>query len=168
MFSFSLVTQYENYSGIPFTWHLLFPLFIHKLCFSPKDNGNVDEKDDNGYCSSISACVPLKTACTGTNANFLKMKSPCCIYLLITCSCFLNVWMFPTVKSATFSSLYDYSLSLLSRPSPHLSYKSVFDVGEHTVADTAHLDWYCLWLMGVLWPIYHGISFPVIGPSLVP
>lgn len=76
--------------------------------------------------------------------------------------------MFPTIKSATFSSLYDYCLSLLSRPSPHLSYKGVFDVGEHAVADTVHLDWYCLWLMGVLWPVSHGISFPVIGPSLVP
>lgn len=138
-------------------------------CFSPKDNGNVDEKEDNGYCSSLNFCfVPLKTACTGTNANFLKMKSPCCIDLLITCSRFLNVRMFPTITSATFSSLYDYSLSLLSRSSPHLSFKDVFDIGKHTMADTVHLDWYCLWLMGVLWPISYGISFPVIGPSLMP
>lgn len=62
-----------------------------------KDNGNIDEKKDNGYCSSRNFCfILLKIACTGTNANFLKTKgkSPRRIDLLIACNFYLLSLMF--------------------------------------------------------------------------
>lgn len=50
---------------------------------------------------------------------------------------FLNVRMFPGIKCAMFISLYDYSPPLLSCPPLHLSFKGVFEVGKHRMADTA-------------------------------
>lgn len=60
-----------------FLIHCAFSLpfsFTTFVFFSPtNDNGNTDEKEDNGYCSSHHfSFVLLKTARTGANDNFLK------------------------------------------------------------------------------------------------
>lgn len=71
----SMRTKVCSYADILDTLCLFSPFFVHNLCFfSPtNDNGNTDEKEDNGYCSSHHfSFVLLKTARTGANDNFLK------------------------------------------------------------------------------------------------
>lgn len=116
----------------------MFPFFIHKLWFSTKDNGNIDEREDNGYCSSHNFCFDLlKTAFTGINANFLKMKrkSPCHIDLLITCHFYLLSLMFECFIVLNAQCLSPWMTILphctLVAP-PCLSFKGVFEAGKHT------------------------------------